>query len=88
MVTGASCGIGRAIALQLARGSYDVALNDLPSNQLQLEGVSSEIIEQIGQRALVLLGDVSIEEDVKNLVDTSAKDLGGVDVVSDLEHQS
>ncbi|KAH9479105.1 Short-chain dehydrogenase [Psilocybe cubensis] len=81
VVTGASRGIGRAIALQLARDGYDVALNDLPSNKIQLEGLSSEINEQTGQRTLVLPGDVSVEDDVKGLVEASTKDLGGVDVM-------
>uniref|UniRef100_A0A8H7XUS8 NAD(P)-binding protein n=1 Tax=Psilocybe cubensis TaxID=181762 RepID=A0A8H7XUS8_PSICU len=81
VITGASRGIGRAIALQLARDGYDVALNDLPSNQMQLEGLSSEIIEQVGRRALVIPGDVSVEGDVRSLVDASTKTFGRLDVM-------
>ncbi|PPQ80730.1 hypothetical protein CVT25_001850 [Psilocybe cyanescens] len=81
VVTGASRGIGRAIALRLAKDGYDLALNDLPSNQSQLDEVGSEIVEHIGRRALVLTGDAAVEEDVKNLVAKTAEDLGGVDVM-------
>lgn len=82
IVTGAARGIGRAIAFRLANDGYDLAINDLPSNQIQLEGVSSEIVEQIGRRAIVIPGDVSVEEEVQALVARSVDDLGGVDVVS------
>ncbi|PPQ88743.1 hypothetical protein CVT25_008550 [Psilocybe cyanescens] len=81
VVTGASRGIGRAIALRLAKDGYDLALNDLPSNQSQLDKVGSEIVEHIGRRALVLTGDAAVEEDVKILVNKTAEDLGGVDVM-------
>lgn len=55
-VTGARRGIGRAIALALAEGGFDVALNDLePSAELAL--LCDEIIA-LGRRAVPIAGDV------------------------------
>ncbi|KAH7930784.1 NAD(P)-binding protein [Leucogyrophana mollusca] len=80
IVTGAAQGIGRSIALRLASDGFDVALNDLAAKKPQLDEVSQEIIEK-GRRTVVVCADVSVEEDVKGMVDTVVQELGGVDVM-------
>ena len=80
VVTGAAQGIGRAIALRLARDGYDISVNDLNTNKKNLETVTNEITG-VGRRVYPFIGDVSKEEDVKNLVSKTAKELGSVDVV-------
>ncbi|KAF8962390.1 acetoin reductase family protein [Flammula alnicola] len=80
IITGASKGIGRAIAIRLSEDGYDVALNDLPSAEPQLQQISS-IIQRAGRRAIVVPGDVSVESDVKNLVSSTVEGLGSVDAM-------
>jgi len=81
VITGASRGIGRGIALRLANDGYDVALNDLPSAVADLEEVA-QAVEKAGRKVLVVPGDVSIEADVRALIENTVAGLGSVDVVS------
>lgn len=80
IVTGSARGIGRGIALRLADDGLDVAVNDVATNEKELNGVADEI-RQKGRRAFAFIGDVSEEEEVKNLVSSTVKELGSVDVV-------
>ncbi len=86
LVTGASRGIGRAIALRLARDGYSLALNDIPSNLHGLDSLKSEIenIKYNGQnlKAMSVTADMREEEQVKEMIEKTVKDLGAVDVVS------
>src|SRR5262245_44330502 len=79
LVTGAQQGIGRAIALALAREGADVALNYL-DDRVATEGVAKEI-RAAGRRCLPLQGDVSRASDVAALVDAAERGLGPVDTL-------
>lgn len=81
LVTGASKGIGRAIALRLADDGFDVALNSRSSSKEELDTLSQEITQK-GRRTSIVLGDVSQEADVRRMVDSTVRELGGLDVVS------
>lgn len=80
IVTGAARGIGRSVALRLAADGLDVAINDMPANENNLNAVAEEIRAQ-GRRAITYCGDVSEEEVVRDLVGITVKELRGVDVV-------
>ncbi|TFK97511.1 acetoin reductase family protein [Pterulicium gracile] len=80
IVTGASSGIGRAIALRLASDGLDIGLNDIPSKSDELKQVEREI-QAMGRRAVVFTGDVADEAQVKTLVSVIAEALGGLDVM-------
>ncbi|KAH7929163.1 NAD(P)-binding protein [Leucogyrophana mollusca] len=80
IVTGAAQGIGRAIALRLANDGFDVAVNDIPAKKDQLDTVKQEV-NAAGRRALSLYADVSVDADVKGMVDQVVQELGGLDVM-------
>ncbi|KAF8885327.1 NAD(P)-binding protein [Infundibulicybe gibba] len=80
VVTGAAKGIGREIALRLADDGFDVGLNDIPPQMEALESLSQEILRK-GSKSTIVVGDVSVEEDVKSLVSRVGAALGGLDVM-------
>lgn len=79
IVTGASRGIGRAIALRLAQDGFAVAVNYASRAQDAEEVVRA--IEAAGGRAIALQGDVAQADDCARLFEETAKAFGGVDVV-------
>ncbi|KAF8836786.1 NAD(P)-binding protein [Paxillus ammoniavirescens] len=80
LITGSAQGIGRGIALRLAKDGYDIALNDIPSKYDQLRTVADDIVKS-GRKALVLPADVTVDEQVKGMVQEVAKELGGLDIM-------
>jgi NAD(P)-dependent dehydrogenase (short-subunit alcohol dehydrogenase family) len=78
LVTGASRGIGQAIAVALAEHGADVALNS--RNPEALEKVAAEV-EQLGRRAAVVPADVTDRAAIEGMVDAAVQALGGLDVV-------
>jgi meso-butanediol dehydrogenase/(S,S)-butanediol dehydrogenase/diacetyl reductase len=80
IVTGASRGIGRAIALRLGRDGYDLTVNDLPATQTSLAEVADEI-KKHGSSAIAFVGDVSSASDVATMVNTHVERFGGLDVM-------
>ena len=96
LVTGAAQGIGRSIALRLVRDGYRVAASDLPQQLLKLQGLEeavglrrSDVTSTNGDayesRTLIIVtGDVSLEDDVKRMVESCVEAFGRLDVVSPL----
>ncbi|KAF8960441.1 acetoin reductase family protein [Flammula alnicola] len=80
VITGSAQGIGRAIALRLADDGFDVAINDAASKKKELDDLS-QIITEKGRRAYVHVADVSVETEVKSLIDGVVDNLGGIDVM-------
>lgn len=73
-------GIGKAIALRLADDGFEVIVNDIPSNSENLSKVVEEIKAK-GRASSAHLADVSVEEQVKEMVAEVARIYGGLDVV-------
>ena len=78
IVTGASRGIGRAIALALARDGADVAV--AARQAIDLEGVAEEI-RRLGRRSVAVLCDVTKPDDVARLAERTCAELGPPDVL-------
>ena len=79
LVTGASRGIGRAIALALARRGADVAVN--ARRELEKAEDVAGAIRALGRRSIVVGADVSVAEDVRRAVATVEAGLGAIDVL-------
>jgi len=77
IITGATRGIGRAIALEVAARGANVAFNYLKSEQ-QAREVCDQI-EALGVRALSFKLDVSDLTGVREMVNTVKKDFGAID---------
>ena len=78
LVTGSSKGIGRAVAIELARGGANVTINCSSSKSLADE-VAHEI-ELIGTRAIVVECDVSEQSAVEDMVKKTVDEFGSLDL--------
>ncbi len=78
IVTGAGQGIGRGIALRLARDGMHVVVADLKAEQA--EGVAAEI-RALGVQALAFVMDVTKEADRQRLISTTLSEMGRLDVL-------
>ncbi len=78
LVTGAAQGIGKAIALRLARDGADIALVDL--NQEKLDTAAAEV-RALGRRAVTCIADVSQLQQVTEAVAFAERELGGFDII-------
>ena len=79
LITGASRGIGRAIALKLAQDGFNVMINYAGNEKKALE-VKAEC-EQLGVKAAIFQGDIGNKEDVEALVGATVTEFGTVDVL-------
>jgi NAD(P)-dependent dehydrogenase (short-subunit alcohol dehydrogenase family) len=79
IVTGASRGIGAAVALLAAQRGYDVCVN-YQSRREDAEQIVSRIVA-LGRRAIAVQADVSVETQAVRLFETVDAELGRVDVL-------
>ena len=78
VVTGASRGLGRAIALALAEAGADVALAARAKRDLEDTGA---LVQRAGRRALVAPTDVARYAEVEALMGRAVRELGRLDIV-------
>ena len=87
VVTGAARGMGRAIALRLARAGADVALADIDLEGARVWGevlnaaTVADEVRAIGRRSIALQGDLSRRDAANELISKTVKELGRIDVV-------
>jgi glucose 1-dehydrogenase len=79
LVTGASSGIGRGIALSLAHAGANVVVNWSQGEQAATDTVRE--LGQLGIRAIALRADVSVESDVVRMFAETREQLGAVDIL-------
>ncbi|MFP1871115.1 acetoin reductase [Lonsdalea quercina] len=78
LVTGAGQGIGRGIALRLAKDGADIALVDVKDDKIK--SVAEEI-RALGRQATTFKADISVHEEVFAAVDFAEKELNGFDII-------
>lgn len=79
LITGATRGIGKQIAITLAKQGYNIALNYRKENE-ELENTKKEI-EEIGVQILAVKGDVANFEECENFVKQVIERFGQIDVL-------
>ena len=79
LVTGAGGGIGRAIAMQLAKSDMDIAIH-YNSNRTKAEE-TQKLCEEFGAKVHLIQGDISTEETCKEMVEEVIKEFGTIDVL-------
>jgi 3-oxoacyl-[acyl-carrier protein] reductase len=79
LVTGGSEGIGKGIALGLAREGVDVAI--CARRQEPLEAAAKEIAGATGRRIIAIPADLTEDEDARNFVERGHAALGRVDIM-------
>lgn len=101
IVTGAAQGIGQAIAVRLVTDGLLVIVNDIPSRSSQLDTVVKQL-NKLGSTAShyqvsytandivahPVVGDVSKEIDVENMIQEAVRVFGRLDVVCTLSSQN
>lgn len=79
IVTGAARGLGREIAIGLAEAGADIVMFGTSAEKAKKE--TGAEIEKIGRKAIVVDGDVTKEDDVKQLVKTTMEEFGKIDIL-------
>lgn len=79
LVTGASRGIGKAVAVALAQAGYDIAIN-YASNVSAAEE-AAQAVKACGQKAVLVQGDVSRKDEAERIVAETQKEFSHIDVL-------
>ncbi|RDW17868.1 3-oxoacyl-[acyl-carrier-protein] reductase [Oceanobacillus chungangensis] len=79
LITGASRGIGRAIALELAKNGVNLVIN-YAGNEAKAQAVVEEV-EQLGVKAFKVQADVANETEVKAMIKEAISQFGSLDIL-------
>ena len=79
IVTGASRGIGRAVALELGRLGGSIVINFTTQEDAARE--TARLVEEVGGRAIVEQGTVALAQDADKLVESALAAFGRVDIL-------
>ena len=80
IVTGSSMGIGRAIAIEMAKDGVDIVVNSEKTSQEGVEVVNE--IERLGRRAIYIQADISDFEEAKTMVGKIIAEFGRIDILA------
>jgi NAD(P)-dependent dehydrogenase (short-subunit alcohol dehydrogenase family) len=78
LVTGAGAGLGRVVAVELARRGYSVALVDIDARGVQ---ATSDLLSEIGATSLSIVVDLTADSAAKDSIEQVVRAWGGLDVL-------
>ena len=79
LITGASRGIGRAIAIELAKNGANIAINY--NSNLKSAKETQKLVDKTGVKSEIIKADVSREKSIKLLIKQTEKKLGPIDLL-------
>ncbi len=79
IITGGDSGIGRAVAIAFAREGADVLISYLNEEEDAKE--TARYIEEAGQKAVLVPGDISEEAHCKKIVERAVEEFGQIDIL-------
>ena len=80
LVTGGSRGIGKATVYALAEEGANVGINYIKNKELA-EQICEGVRKKNGVKAIALKADVSVPDEVQEMVDTMLKEFGKIDIL-------
>lgn len=85
VVTGGASGIGRGIAVELAREGADIVVADVDEDpnlaEEKTKGTTVEVVREMGREAEYLRTDITSEDEVQALIDATAERFEGLDIL-------
>jgi len=79
IITGAGRGIGRGIAIQLARAGWTIVINDIGNPDPPAETL--DLVRQEGSDGLVILANITMAEDRQKILDETIAQFGQIDLL-------
>jgi NAD(P)-dependent dehydrogenase (short-subunit alcohol dehydrogenase family) len=79
VITGGDSGIGRAVAIAYAREGADVVISYLEEHEDAKD--TARLVEDAGRRAVLVAGDLSSPQHCRDIIDTTVRELGKIDVL-------
>jgi NAD(P)-dependent dehydrogenase (short-subunit alcohol dehydrogenase family) len=81
LITGGDAGLGRVIAVGLAREGVDVAIAYSPDEPAEDAARTAALVEQEGRRCVTMRGDLADEDTCRDAVNHAVAELGGIDIL-------
>lgn len=79
VITGSARGLGKAIALKLAKMGANIVLNDIPSSDAI--DFTAEEFRAAGYNVAVTKGDIRCQEDIDNMIKKAIDSFGSIDIL-------
>jgi 3-oxoacyl-[acyl-carrier protein] reductase len=79
LITGASRGIGRAIAIELAKNGASISINY--NSDIKSAKETQKLVNKTGVKSAIFKANVSKEKEVKKLIKNTEKELGSIDLL-------